>query len=524
MKNRRIITPINILCTSLCLVFLSFSAFAQSDIEIEDGKLKVYKINGNAEIEVATSGANADASIQFGDDSTANEVSLGWDGGDEMFKLSLAQTFNNFGLNIKEVSNTSRFGFGNLPDDNAKLFVNHNSSYGATPAPHLLLQENNSADFARLQFGQFNVSSYWQVAAKASSDAIMDFYHFDGTSGENVLTLDADDGSVAINNGRLKVDKTNTNAIIEIATTSNSHDAVVKFGEGGNANDATMGFDGIDDAFKISMGSQLGNDGITVENLGNDNRIGMGALPDPDAKVIISHNSAANLPSDPHLRLEENNSGDLARLEFGNFDRAEYWHMNAGYLSGDPKMNFMYHDGTSGDLIVTIDGDDGRVGIQRSPSMNAFEVEGDASKSTAGDWLANSDRRIKTDVRKIDGSWKTLMALRPVKFKYTEEWRKRNPDIKNKYYYNFIAQEYAEVFPESAQGSGEYLDGDDQEILQIDTYNAQIVHLAATQKLINENQKLKEELASLQKQLASFASQLSNLRDSNAVSNDLGRE
>ncbi|MCB0470965.1 MAG: hypothetical protein KDC51_10810, partial [Flavobacteriaceae bacterium] len=40
----------------------------------------------------------------------------------------------------------------------------------------------------------------------------------------------------------------------------------------------------------------------------------------------------------------------------------------------------------------------GRIGVGRIPSTNIFEVEGEASKSTAGDWLANSDARLKTNI------------------------------------------------------------------------------------------------------------------------------
>ncbi|MCF8235786.1 MAG: tail fiber domain-containing protein [Bacteroidales bacterium] len=111
-----------------------------------------------------------------------------------------------------------------------------------------------------------------------------------------------------------------------------------------------------------------------------------------------------------------------------------------------------------------------------------MEVNGTASKTTAGDWAANSDRRIKTDIVNIDGALETIMQLRPVKFKYTDEWMERNPGIESKYYYNFIAQEYREVFPESVKGSGEYIEGDQDEVLQIDTYHAQVVAIKAIQE------------------------------------------
>jgi hypothetical protein len=150
----------------------------------------------------------------------------------------------------------------------------------------------------------------------------------------------------------------------------------------------------------------------------------------------------------------------------------------------------------------------GAVGMGRLPTTNKLEVNGEASKSTAGSWIANSDRRIKTDIHTIENATQTLMKLNPVMFHYTADWKKRNPSIKDQYYYNFIAQEFKEVFPEAVQGSGEYLEGDSTEILQIDTYNAEIVTIKAVQELIQrveklekENQQLKAEKSSMENEL-----------------------
>jgi hypothetical protein len=147
---------------------------------------------------------------------------------------------------------------------------------------------------------------------------------------------------------------------------------------------------------------------------------------------------------------------------------------------------------TSSSYRLNIDLPTGNIGIARDPVTNRLEVGGNASKSTAGDWLANSDRRIKTDIKEIDNSKELLMKLHPVKFRYSNEWQRRNPDIKDHYYYNFIAQEYKETFPNSVQGSGEFLKDDPEEILQIDTYNAQIITIKVAQELVKENEKLRE--------------------------------
>ena len=50
----------------------------------------------------------------------------------------------------------------------------------------------------------------------------------------------------------------------------------------------------------------------------------------------------------------------------------------------------------------------------------------------------------------------------------------------------------SDPFPESVKGSGEYLEDRDQEILQLDSYNAQIVTIKAVQELIKDNEVQKE--------------------------------
>jgi hypothetical protein len=150
----------------------------------------------------------------------------------------------------------------------------------------------------------------------------------------------------------------------------------------------------------------------------------------------------------------------------------------------------------------------GRVGVRRAAATNALEVEGNASKSTAGDWLANSDARIKTEVTPIENALDRLMRIRPVSFRYDQAYRAAHPDVEDKRYYNVIAQEYAEVFPEAVQGSGEYLPGAGKsaanEVLQVDFHPASVLTVAAVQELAarvelaeRDNRALKAELAEL---------------------------
>jgi len=136
----------------------------------------------------------------------------------------------------------------------------------------------------------------------------------------------------------------------------------------------------------------------------------------------------------------------------------------------------------------------GRVGIKRTAAANTLEVEGQASKVTAGNWLANSDRRIKDNVKPITGALEKLSQVRLVDFNYTADYRAAHPGIEDKRYLNVIAQDFAEVFPDDVKSSGEKLP-DGSPILQVDTYPLTIYSAAAVQELAKENEQLKKQLA-----------------------------
>jgi hypothetical protein len=149
----------------------------------------------------------------------------------------------------------------------------------------------------------------------------------------------------------------------------------------------------------------------------------------------------------------------------------------------------------------------GKVGIKRTPAVNSLEVEGSASKTTAGSWLSNSDRRIKTEIQSITGALQKLDQVRLVDFRYTDEYRAVHPSIADVRYPNVIAQEFAEVFPDDVKNSGEVM-ADGSPILQVDTYPLIIYSAAAVQELNQENQKLKKQLVNQEKQLVDQEKQL----------------
>lgn len=180
------------------------------------------------------------------------------------------------------------------------------------------------------------------------------------------------------------------------------------------------------------------------------------------------------------------------------------------YLTETENGNYgtiLKHDGTAnqfqifGKNLATTNGphlvvarDTGWVGIGRTPTTYELEVEGNAWKTTAGDWLASSDARIKTDVRTIDGALDVLAQLRPVKFRYTAEHRAKHPSIEDRDYCNYIAQEYREVFPNAVKEDGEGL-------LLLDTYDTQPYLVRAVQELGSLVEQLRQENAELKRRL-----------------------
>ena len=141
-----------------------------------------------------------------------------------------------------------------------------------------------------------------------------------------------------------------------------------------------------------------------------------------------------------------------------------------------------------------------KVGIGRVAATNALEVEGNASKTTAGNWAANSDRRIKSEIQPLTGALEKLDRVRLVDFRYTPEYRAAHPGIPDVRYLNVVAQEFAEVFPDHVKSSGERLP-DGSEILQVDTYPLTIYSAAAVQELHRENEALRKKLAEQEERL-----------------------
>jgi len=188
-----------------------------------------------------------------------------------------------------------------------------------------------------------------------------------------------------------------------------------------------------------------------------------------------------------------------------------------GYSTAGAYRAWTYYEGVSQSWRLSLGGLDritvasnGIVGIGRSPAANNLEVEGSASKAAAGSWLANSDERIKTDVRTVTDALDTLDRVRLVSFRYNDAYRKAHPSVGDRRYLNVLAQEFRKVFPDDVKGSGEKLPNGD-EILQVDTYPLTIYAAASVQELHQLVKAKDAEIARQGQELATLSARLAKL-------------
>jgi hypothetical protein len=89
----------------------------------------------------------------------------------------------------------------------------------------------------------------------------------------------------------------------------------------------------------------------------------------------------------------------------------------------------------------------GLMGIGRTPVTNRLEVEGNASKSSAGDWIANSDKRLKKNIEPLDAQEmiEKLLTLQGVTYEWNDD--KTGSSRPAGMQYGFTAQNIQEAFP-----------------------------------------------------------------------------
>ena len=226
-------------------------------------------------------------------------------------------------------------------------------------------------------------------------------------------------------------------------------------------------------------------------------------------------------PVDMSIYLNADNLGN--HLATQNIEMNNHWLSNDGGNEGvyvdaagrvgvgmmpDADANFQAAMGAgSPGFKITDNG----VGIGRTPITNIFEVEGNASKATAGDWTANSDARLKKNIVGLDADdvLNNLLSLQGVSYEWNDDktGSKRPEGIQ----YGFTAQNMQAVFPSLVTEDNlgflqtSYGDYDAHFIEAFRALNQMIEQLAAKnialETQVSERSKQLSKLASIEAQL-----------------------
>ena len=217
-----------------------------------------------------------------------------------------------------------------------------------------------------------------------------------------------------------------------------------------------------------------------------NNNLGIGELlPDSDIDIVSSQ---------AVLQVESNNYTNGSSIELRNSTPSPFilGTINFGTENTTPGRIAYYADH---ELVFRVNSSDrfrinanGLAGFGRVPVTNRLEVEGSASKSTAGDWVANSDARLKKNIQPLDAGdmIEKLLAMKGVTYEWNDD--KTGSARPEGIQYGFTAQNIQEVFPT-------LVEEDNNGYLQTayGTYDAMMVE--AIRYLYEENRMLKEEMA-----------------------------
>lgn len=176
-----------------------------------------------------------------------------------------------------------------------------------------------------------------------------------------------------------------------------------------------------------------------------------GTSPDgsetPAECQIISQDGSTNfMQGISNWYISSDNTGNTPRFQI---------HAQASTATLETKGSAKLVLGTNDTERMQID-TSGNVGIAMTPGgSHKLDVTGTAGLSTGTAWTNTSDSRVKTDVQNIENALDKIKQLRPVSFKYTDDYLSVHQEIDgSKRYNSFIAEEYGQVFPDAVSNGG----------------------------------------------------------------------
>ena len=192
----------------------------------------------------------------------------------------------------------------------------------------------------------------------------------------------------------------------------------------------------------LKLYDDSGTAGIFVEDGGD---VGIGNS-NPGAKLDIYGSGTIQL----HIESSDTSSGILFDSYNDNANTRD-WSIRNRY-SAYGAFEIMYsatQGGETSQTAVLID-KDGNFGIPTVNASHKLQVTGSAGLSTGTAWTNTSDERIKTNIKTIENALEKINQLRPVSYNYSKDYLEQHPELSElKTYNSFVAQEYAQVFPDA---------------------------------------------------------------------------
>ncbi len=236
----------------------------------------------------------------------------------------------------------------------------------------------------------------------------------------------------------------------------------------------------------VSAINWIGTDPLFVIGNGTSN------VNRSNAITVIKNGNTGFGIDNPVSAVHANSRIVIERPTGGNATSAALeWRSNGAYRGGlgwdVNAARFFFYDGKSNTNTMFIN--NGRIGIQRDPTTNALEVNGSASKSSAGDWIANSDARLKKNIKPISGALEKLLQLKGITYEWNDD--KTGFERPAGSQFGFTAQNIQKVFPE-------LVSADAQGYLQTayGTYDAVMVE--AMRELMNKVEVLEKRIKELE--------------------------
>lgn len=254
-------------------------------------------------------------------------------------------------------------------------------------------------------------------------------------------------------------------------------------------------YEGVGESYFLSGGSSSSSlFGGGTHLGGEDVYIGSGGLGGSDELYVQSSSGAARIG-------HENTQGDNWIIFESDGDiELKTWSTNhSGHIANLAGTYFSVNVDSGSEIYTNTSGTTLRSGTVLHNATNQLALNGNASKSVAGSWNANSDKRLKKDIVQLDSRemLKRLLRLKGVSFEWDDD--KTGFERPEGTQIGFIAQDIEKAF-----NTTQFVSKDDHGYLvsAYGTYDPVIVEaIRALNDKVEENEKLKETVNELERRL-----------------------